>query len=95
MTATPRPAVRLPLRLPPTVRGACAAVQTVAPLPEPVAPAPEPEAPLAEVLATEAAALAEVADPAAWRLPAGSGAPATSSRPSTACSGTIPSTRRR
>ncbi|CAO4165256.1 MULTISPECIES: hypothetical protein [Methylobacteriaceae] len=65
MTATPRPAVRLPLRLPPTVRGACAAVQTVAPLPEPVAPAPEPEAPLAEVLATEAAALAEVADPAA------------------------------
>ncbi|GJD79573.1 hypothetical protein GCM10007886_33530 [Methylobacterium gregans] len=65
MTATPRPAVRLPLRLPPTVRGACAAVQTVAPLPEPVAPAPDPDAPLPEVLAEQAAALAEVADPAA------------------------------
>ena len=65
MTATSRPAVRLPLRLPPTVRGASAAVRTVAPLPEPVAPAPEPEAPLREVLADQAAALAEVADPAA------------------------------
>ncbi|MFF8801255.1 MULTISPECIES: hypothetical protein [unclassified Methylobacterium] len=65
MTATPRPAVRLPLRLPPTVRGACAAVQTVAPLPEPVAPAPAEDTPLREVLADQAAALAEVADPAA------------------------------
>lgn len=66
MTATTRPAVRLPLRLPPTVRGACAVVSQVeAPLPEPVAPAPAEDAPLEEVLADQAAALAEVADPAA------------------------------
>lgn len=65
MTTT-RPALRLPLRLPPVVRGACAVVSQVeAPLPEPVAPEPAPDAPLQEVLATEAAALAEVADPAA------------------------------
>jgi len=46
------------------VRGACAVVsQAEAPLPEPVAPAPADDAPLAEILATEAAAIAEAADP--------------------------------
>lgn len=57
--------LRLPPRLPPVARGACAVVhQTEAALPEPVAPAPAADAPLPEVLATEAAALASVADPA-------------------------------
>lgn len=56
--------MRLPPRLPPVVRGACAVVsQAEAVLPEPVAPAPAEGAPLPEVLATEAAALAAVADP--------------------------------
>ena len=60
-----RPVLRLPPRLPPVVRGACAVVhQQEAPLPEPVAPTPAEDAPLAEVLTTEAAALADVADPA-------------------------------
>ncbi|ACB27152.1 hypothetical protein [Methylobacterium radiotolerans] len=57
--------LRLPPRLPPVARGACAVVhQTEAALPEPVAPAPAGDAPLQEVLAVEAAALADVADPA-------------------------------
>ncbi|KNY20339.1 hypothetical protein [Methylobacterium sp. ARG-1] len=60
-----RPVLRLPPRLPPVARGACAVVnQTEGALPQPVAPAPAGDAPLAEVLATEAATLAEVADPA-------------------------------
>ncbi|SEP04748.1 hypothetical protein SAMN02799625_04539 [Methylobacterium sp. UNC300MFChir4.1] len=60
-----RPVLRLSPRLPPVARGACAVVhqtETVV-LPEPVAPAQAEDAPLAEVLATEAAALAVVADP--------------------------------
>lgn len=57
--------LRLPPRLPPVARGACAVVhQTEAALPGPVAPAPAGNAALQEVLATEAAALADVADPA-------------------------------
>lgn len=57
--------LRLPPRLPPVARGACAIVhQQEAPLPVPVAPAPAADAPLPEVLLTEAAALAAVADPA-------------------------------
>lgn len=57
--------LRLPPRLPPVARGACAVVKEVAAaLPEPVAPTPAKDAPLQEVLATEAAALADVADPA-------------------------------
>lgn len=60
-----RPVLRLPPRLPPVARGACAAVNQVeGALPERVAPAPAEDAPLQEVLATEAAALADVADPA-------------------------------
>ncbi|AWV14878.1 hypothetical protein A3862_04635 [Methylobacterium sp. XJLW] len=59
-----RPVLRLPPRLPPVARGACAVVKEVAAvLPEPVAPVPVEDAPLAEVLATEAAALADIADP--------------------------------
>ncbi|WP_345821609.1 hypothetical protein ABC766_07090 [Methylobacterium fujisawaense] len=58
--------LRLPPRLPPVARGACAVVHqtATASLPEPVAPAPAEDAPPQEVLATEAAALADVADPA-------------------------------
>jgi hypothetical protein len=64
MTAT-RPILRLPPRLPPVVRGACAVVsQAEAVLPEPVAPAQAADAPLQEVLADQAAAIAATADPA-------------------------------
>ncbi|MGE8129101.1 hypothetical protein ACQKQD_19200 [Methylobacterium sp. NPDC080182] len=57
--------LRLPPRLPPVARGACAVVNQVeGALPQPVAPAPSEDAPLQEVLSTEAAALADVADPA-------------------------------
>ncbi|SFV12779.1 MULTISPECIES: hypothetical protein [unclassified Methylobacterium] len=57
--------LRLPPRLPPVVRGACAVVsQAEAVLPEPVAPAPAADAPLQEVLADQAAALVATADPA-------------------------------
>ncbi|WP_043348946.1 hypothetical protein [Methylobacterium sp. B1] len=56
--------LRLPPRLPPVARGACAVVKEIAaPLPEPVALAPAGDAPLQEVLAVEAAALADIADP--------------------------------
>jgi hypothetical protein len=65
MTTT-RSVHRLPLRLPPTVRGACAAVKaTEAALPAPVAPEPAPDAPLPEILADQAAALAKTVEAAA------------------------------